>query len=344
MCMKQGILLLNLGSPDAPTTKAVRSYLRTFLSDPLVIDIPAVARNLLLYGVILPFRSPKTAEAYQSIWTEEGSPLIVYSEQLKLALQQKLDDNFFVALGMRYGNPSIENAVKELTVAGCERVAVLPLFPQYSLAATGSAVQLALQTLAPHYPESAITVIEDFYQDAGFIQAWAEQIKASLSAVDGWEKLLLSYHGLPVRHLEKAGCQVCDMKAACPEILNKQSAQCYRAQCYQTSRLIAGALNLNPDQYQVCFQSRLGKTPWIEPYTDLVLIDLARQGFKNIAIACPAFTADCLETLEEIGIRAREQWVGLGGENLTLIPCLNASASWVDALAKLVNKAINQLV
>lgn len=323
--MKKGLLLLNIGTPDSPNTSAVRRYLKAFLADKRVIDLPWVLRYILLYGVILPFRPRKSAHAYQAIWTSQGSPLLVYSEQLIEKLQKKLGDDYQVALGMRYGKPSIENALN--TLKNCKNITILPLFPQYSSAATGSSIEEALRLIAKRELIPEVRVIRDFYQNPAFIQAQANLIKPYLPNHD---YLLFSYHGIPERHLNKIGCNpVC--RSACPPITDKNEA-CYRAQCYETSRLLAQSLALEVSTYSTSFQSRLGKTPWIQPFTDTVLNELAEKGIKNLLIACPAFVTDCLETLEEIGIRAKAQWQQAGGLTLTLVPCLNTSDDWVEAI------------
>jgi len=323
--MKKGLLLINLGTPDNCDTASVRRYLKEFLSDKRVIDLPAPIRYLLLYGVILPFRPKQSAHAYQAIWTEEGSPLLLNSLSLKKKLQEKLADDYQVALGMRYGKPSLETALAELSM--CSAITILPLYPQYSSAATGSTIEKIMALIAEKSTHPSVHIIRDFYNQPAFIQAQAELIKPYIANHD---HLLLSYHGVPERHIMRAGCsKVCT--EACPPV-TEMNQTCYRAQCYATSTQLADYLQLDTSRYSTAFQSRLGKTPWIKPYTDECLPELARRGIKRLAVACPSFVADCLETIEEIGIRAREQWLGLGGEELTLIPCLNDSDGWVEAI------------
>lgn len=320
--MKHGLLLINLGTPDNSHTPAVIRYLCEFLADKRVVDLPAPIRYLLLYGLILPFRSLRTAHAYQAIWTPEGSPLLLNGQKLVNKLQDRLGENCNVALGMRYGKPTIKKALNQLQ--HCETITILPLFPQYSSAASGSSIEKALQVLSSQTIIPSVKVIRDFHSQPSFIEAQAELIKSHDTDHDF---LLFSYHGLPENHLLKSGCkQIC--VADCPPT----SLTCYRAQCLQTSALIAKTLGLNIQQYESSFQSRLGKTPWIKPYTDEVLIDLIARGIRHLAIVCPSFVADCLETLEEIGIRTRQQWMSLGGKQLTLIPCLNDSETWVNAV------------
>lgn len=324
--MKKGLLLMNIGSPTAPDTPAVRRFLAEFLADKRVIDLPAPLRYLLLYAFILPFRPQKSALAYQAIWTPKGSPLICHSQDLCAKLQMKLGAEYKVVLGMRYGQPSIHDALAQLE--DCEHITVLPLYPQYSSAATGSSIEKVLEELAPKNTFPSMTIIRDFYQHPEFIKAFADQIKPYVKDHD---YLLFSYHGLPERQLQKGGCKpVC--VGACPPISSKNQS-CYRAQSQQTSALLAQALGLT--DYGTSFQSRLGKTPWIKPYTDIVLPELAERGIKRLAIACPSFVSDCLETIEEIGMRAKEQWLEVGGKELTLIPCLNANDAWVDAVIEI---------
>ncbi|MCC5791722.1 MAG: ferrochelatase [Legionellaceae bacterium] len=330
--MKKGLLLLNLGTPDSPEVPAVRRYLAEFLSDYRVIDLPAPLRYLLLYAFILPFRPRQSAHAYQAIWRPEGSPLLLYSQSLSEKVQSQLGSQWQVALGMRYGTPSIASAVAALQ--DCASITVLPLFPQYSSAATGSAIEKTLHTIQQQRILPNLQIIRDFCTAPAFIEAQAALLRPLIAH---HEHLLFSFHGIPERHLTKEGCQpVCPQ--ACPALTLANQA-CYRAQCYATARALAKALALTETQYSVAFQSRLGKTPWIQPYTDAYLPELAQGGIKNILVSCPSFVADCLETLEEIGMRAKAQWQSLGGEKLTLAPCVNDSALWVEGLVKLVTAA-----
>lgn len=327
--MTTGVLLINLGTPDSTSVNDVRKYLRQFLSDPYVIDINPIARFLLLNLVILPTRPKKSAEAYRAIWQDEGSPLLVNSVGLANNAQLELGDDFQVALGMRYGNPSIASAVEQLKL--CDEIIVLPLFPQYSLAATETAIQHAMRAVKPHWADQKIKVIRDFYDNDTFIAAQAALVHATLQTSSNDSRMVLfSYHGLPERQIDKASpcVTLCDKQNTCPAI-NDVNRDCYRAQCYATSRALADKLNLTEKQYMTSFQSRLGRIPWIKPYTDELLDQLIKQGIKHLIIACPSFVCDCLETLEEIGIRAREQWLTAGGDSLSLVPCVNSNAHWV---------------
>lgn len=324
---KIGLLLINLGTPSAPDFWSVWRYLREFLNDKRVITLPAVLRFFILYGLILPGRVAKTTKAYQKIWSEKGSPLRVHSEDLCQRLQVQLGDQYQVVLAMRYGQPSIAQALAQMQ--NWEHLYILPLYPQYSSAATGSSLEAVLRYIGSQSCIPNLTVIREFYQHPSFIQAQAQQIRSYISDHDA---IVFSYHGLPVHHLQQAGCQaVCDTKCTIPSKL-LQHPNCYRAQCYQTSALLAEALQLEPHQYMTVFQSRLGRTPWIQPYMEEYLAKLPAQGVKRIAIACPSFVADCLETLEEIGDRMAAAWRLAGGEQLTLIPCLNAESIWCEAI------------
>lgn len=335
--MKTGILLINLGTPDAATVPAVRRYLREFLSDPYVIDIPAVARWILLNGVILPFRTKQSTEAYQQIWTEQGSPLLLNSKALSEKLANSLGENYCVELAMRYGKPSIETAVKKLLSQDIDKIMVVPLYPQYAESTTESSIVKATRCIQKRNKTIPIITIREFFQNLHYIDVKAALVKQHL-AEQNVDKVIFSYHGLPERHIKKT-CheQHCDLKAACPP-MSLDNKNCYRAQCYATSRRIAEQLDLNDNDYLVTFQSRLGKTPWITPYTDLELDRLAKEGHKNIAIVCPSFVADCLETLEEIDIRAKQQWQELGGKNFIRIPCLNDHPNWINGLANIIKE------
>ena len=332
--MKHGLLLINLGTPDKATTASVRRYLREFLSDRRVINLPAPLRYLLLYCIILPFRSHRSAHAYQAIWQKEGSPLSIHSKNLSAKLQKKLKPHYKVALGMRYGNPSIEKALIELQ--HCETITILPLYPQYSSAATGSSIEKTLGLLSTKELIPSLHLIRDFHSHPSFINAEVEILKP---LIKNHEHILFSYHGIPENHLHKIGCEkVCT--ASCPST-NTNDKGCYRAQCMETTNLIAKAIGLKSETYSTAFQSRFGKTPWIKPYTDKILEDLIKKGIKSLLVICPSFVADCLETIEEIGIRLKEQWIALGGKELTLAPCLNDNEIWINAIIDITGCTFN---
>ncbi len=338
-----GVLLLNLGTPEAPTSPAVRRYLREFLSDPRVIDIHPVARTLLLELVILPTRPRKSAAAYAKVWTAEGSPLLVHSRALEARVRQALGPGHLVELAMRYGRPSIPEALARLRAGGASRLLVAPLYPQYSSAATGSSLEAVFAELARQAVVPPVSVLPPFFDDPGFISAFAA-VGAPVLARQRPDHVLFSFHGLPERHVKAAdhSGQHCLRSAGCCDSIVEANRDCYRAQCFATARALAARLELAAGSWSVCFQSRLGRTPWIKPYTDLRLDELAREGKKRLCVFCPAFVADCLETLEEIGLRAREQFVAAGGEELTLVPSLNATDAWVEALTTLLRRTAGQ--
>lgn len=321
---KIGVLLINLGTPESPTEEAVRNYLRDFLSDPYVITLPKLLRDFLVKKIILPKRPAISAKAYQQIWTPTGSPFMVNSIALKNKLMDVFDSHFsamsgstsdhahyFVALGMRYGNPSIESAIQELKNNYCKKIIILPLFPQYSHATTTSALQEAESIFQKNNDAVDIKIIRDFHNKDFYIDALANTIKPTIMKND-FEFLLLSYHGLPKQQ--------------------RDSTQ-YRNACHETSELIAKKLGLNTKQYQTAFQSRLGFTKWITPYTDHAIKIIRQKNIQKLSIACPSFVVDCVETLEEINIRLRAQWATLNGKSFEFIPCVNADAQWVMALA-----------
>ncbi len=330
-----GVLLINLGSPDAPETGPVRRYLREFLSDPRVLDLPQPLRGLLLYGVILPFRPRRSAAQYRSIWTPDGSPLVVNGRALADALAKELGDGFRVALAMRYGGPSLPDALATLAAEDVARIRVLPLFPQYASASSGSALARAYELAGAMNNVPALDVVcTDFFDDPGFVAATAEVARPQLAAFDP-DFVLLSYHGLPERQVRASETRAghCLASAGCCDAVAHANRWCYRAQCFATSRALAAALDLEPERHATAFQSRLAGDRWIEPHTDKLLPELAARGVRRLAVLCPSFVADCLETLEEIGVRARDQWRDVGGEALELVPCVNAHPTWVRSLA-----------
>jgi ferrochelatase len=338
-----GLLLCNLGTPDAPTPGAVRRYLREFLSDPRVFDMNRVARWLLLNLVILPTRPRKSAEAYRKIWTERGSPLLIHGEALLAAVRERLGAEWVVELGMRYGRPGTAAALARLRQAGVARVVVLPLYPQYAASTTASTVDEVRRLAASSWGSEALTFVGAFYEHPAFIDAFATVGRPVLEA-ERPDHVLMSFHGLPEQHLRKAdrSGRHCLIAADCCARIGEANRDCYRAQCFATARALASRLGLADSSWSVSFQSRLGRTPWIRPYTDATIADLAARGKRRLVVLCPAFVADCLETLEEIGIRAREQFLAAGGEQLALVPSLNASPSWADAVVRIVRDSVGE--
>lgn len=334
-----GLLLCNLGTPDDPSPASVRRYLREFLADPRVLDINAAGRWLLLNLIILPTRPRKSAAAYQKIWTDRGSPLLTNSQDLLAQVRARLADGWAVELGMRYQKPSLATAMEKLRAAGADRIVVFPLYPQYSASSTGSSVEEVFRIAAQAWVTPTLSFIEPFYDDPGFIDAFAAMGRPIIDG-DRPDHVLFSFHGLPERHMHKADAsgRHCLATADCCARLQDVNRHCYRAQCFATARALAARLNLPDGASSVSFQSRLGRTPWIRPYTDVVIKELAAQGKKRVVVFCPAFVADCLETVEEIGIRANHDFLAAGGERLTLVPSLNASPAWADAVVALVRR------
>ena len=335
----QGVLLINLGTPDAPETGPVRRYLREFLSDPRVLDIPPLGRAALLYGVILPFRPQKSAEAYRKIWMPQGSPLLVHGNALRDRLQDALGPGWAVELGMRYGRPSLASAIEKLRGRGVQELTVVPLYPQYASSSTGSSLERVYRLVGEAWNVEALRVLPPFYGRPEFLDAFADVGRPVLAEARA-DHVLFSFHGLPERQVKKSdptGAH-CLQRADCCDVQVPANRWCYRMQCFFTARELAQRLGLELGRWTVTFQSRLGRTPWIRPYTDVVIPELAGKGVKRLAVFCPAFVADCLETLEEIGIRAKDQFLASGGEALTLVPSLNAHPSWVRGLTKMVRE------
>jgi ferrochelatase len=341
--MMKGLLLINLGTPDAPTVPAVRRYLRQFLSDPLVIDIPWIFRMLLLYFIILPFRPAKSAEAYQQVWTKEGSPLLVYGQALTKAVAERLGSDWAVRLGMRYGNPSIGEALKSLVADGVTQLVVLPLYPQWASSSTESSVQEFKRLVATVAPELETTILGDFFTLDGFIDAQADQVTELMGEqVPESTHVVYSFHGLPERHIlaENAGQNHCLAKPDCCAQVGSMNRRCYRAQCFATARALSARLNLTDDQWSVGFQSRLGRAQWIEPDTVPLLENLAASGCSDVLVLCPSFVADCLETLEEMDIRGKEVFQDAGGKTFSRALTVNTHPKWVEAVAKMAEQAV----
>jgi len=317
----------------------VRRYLREFLSDPRVIDIGAVGRALLLNLIILPFRSSKSAKLYQNIWTDEGSPLLTHSRNLQESVRKTLGDDWLVELAMRYGKPNIPDALDRLQAAGCSEIVVLPLYPQAASSSSGSSVEKVYSEAKSRWNVPYFHVVPAFYDEPEFIQSFADQGRPLLESKKP-DHVVFSFHGLPERHMHKSDPtgNTCLASEGCCDTINAKNSGCYRAQSYSTARDIAAALQLEDGKWSVSFQSRLGRTPWIKPYFDEQLTELAGKGVKKLLVFSPAFVADCLETLEEISIRALEQWTESGGTELTLVPSLNANERWVQLVADLARR------
>ncbi len=339
--MKTGVLLINLGTPDSPKTSDVRKYLSQFLSDPRVIDINPVGRFLLVNGIIVPFRGPKSAKLYQKIWTKEGSPLLTNSVKVKTLLQESLGKSFVVELGMRYQNPSIESALDKLREAQVQKIIIIPLYPQYASSSTGSSVEEALRIISKWEVTPSIEIISKFYDNNDFIDACVERAKKY--DLHKYDFFIFSYHGLPERHIMKGashyGANTCNMGSCC-NIITKNNQYCYRANCFETSRLLVRRLGIPEGKYETTFQSRFDDG-WIKPYSDNVIKQKAKEGKKNILVFSPAFVADCLETIYEIGTEYNELFKEHGGEKITLVESLNDHPKWIEALKKMVLKHSN---
>jgi ferrochelatase len=326
----RAVLLVNLGSPDSPAEADVRRYLDQFLMDPRVVDLPWPARRLLVSAFILPKRPKESGEAYASIWTDDGSPLKVYTE----ALAEELDGTLDVPVrwAMRYGTPSIEDALLELADLGVRHLTFLALYPHWAMSTTETSIVEAERVIRKHGMEMTLEAFPPFYDDPAYIDTLAALAREHLHDDD---HLLFSYHGLPERQIRKCDPTHghCLQVENCCQVDSPAHARCYRHQVFVTSELVAERLGLPRDRWEVSFQSRLGRAKWIEPYTDETLAALPERGVKRLAVMCPAFVADNLETLEEIGMQGRETFMEAGGERFTLIPCLNARPDWVRVLA-----------
>ena len=337
---RAGLLLVNLGTPDSPEPRDVRRYLREFLSDPRVLDMPAWRRFLVLELLILPRRPRASGEAYEKIWTERGSPLLFHSEDLAAKVRERLAGRAVVELAMRYGRPSIPSALDRFREAGVDRIVVFPLYPQYSSAATGSSIQRVFEAAARRWNTPYLQVVPPFYEHPAYIEACA-RVASPVIAAGPAQAVLFSFHGLPERHCLKSdeSGRHCLASADCCDRIVDANRNCYRAQCFATARALADRLGVPPQERIVCFQSRLGRTPWIRPYTDEVLASLPGKGVKRAVILSPAFVADCLETLEELGLRAVATFQDAGGEELRVVPAVNAEDGWADGVVALAREA-----
>ena len=338
----KGALLVNLGSPDSPSPKDVKKYLREFLMDERVIRIPKFFRSILVKGVILNTRPKKSSKAYKKIWWDEGSPLIVLSNRL----MNKVDKNTSipVSLAMRYGNPSIKEGLNELAEKGVKEVLIIPLYPQFAMASTETILVLAEEIRKKYFPEINFSLISSFYNHLDYIKVLSNSIQDSLKRKE-WEHLLFSYHGIPEKHIKISDVTKshCKIDENCCKESSSAHQYCYRHQCYETTRQVAEYLELKEGSYSTSFQSRLlsNVNPWLQPYTDKVLAQFAKEGIKNMAIVTPAFVSDCLETLEEIGMEAVEDFKSKGGENLHVIPCINDRDDWIKVISRWIEEWVN---
>jgi ferrochelatase len=332
----RGLLLVNLGTPDSPRVPDVRKYLAEFLMDPLVIDLPWPLRAALVYGYILVRRPATSAAAYRKIWTDRGSPLLFHQQDLVAGVGAALGKDWQVAGAMRYGSPSIRTGLETLAKAGVSETVAFPLYPQYSLAASKSSeleIQRWANVLLPGKP---LRLVPPFYGISGFLDAFAAVARRELASFAA-DHVLFSFHGLPERQIKRTdptGRHCFESDDCCARYV-EANPDCYRAQCFKTAQELASRLGLTPERFTVCFQSRLGRTPWIRPFTDVVLRELPSRGVQRVAVMSPAFVSDCLETLEELAIRGAADFKRAGGESLRLIPSLNAEPDWVRTVASL---------
>ena len=333
MKSKTAVLLIQLGTPDSPSTGDVRRYLREFLSDGRVIDIPWLPRMLLVNLIIAPFRAPKSAKIYKRVWTDKGSPLLINSESLRAKLQAELGGEIDVHLAMRYKNPGLEEVLEKMRREHYGKILLFPLFPQYASATTGSALEKALKIIRKWYLIPEIRVLSQFYYDKGYLDCVAEQ--ARKFDIPEYDHVLFSYHGLPERQVDKVYEDGKCSDHNCDAEVTPENEYCYKAACYETTRQIANRLKIPDGKYTVCFQSRLSKD-WLQPFADDVIIERAKNGDKKLLVFSPAFVADCLETLIEIGEEYQHLFTEHGGEKVQLVPSLNDSESWVKAVKNLV--------
>jgi protoporphyrin/coproporphyrin ferrochelatase len=333
MKSKTAVLLVNLGTPDSPSVSDVRSYLSQFLNDPRVIDIPWLLRKILVNLIIVPFRAPKSAKIYKKLWTKDGSPLLLYSKKAQVLLQQELGESFDVELAMRYKNPSIPAVLEKIRLRNYARIIVLPMFPQYASAASGSAIEEVLRVVSRWWVIPELKIISQYYDHPLFVEAFVQRgLQYDLKAYD---HILFSYHGLPERQVDKVYNEGLCSDHDCESEITEENKFCYKATCYATTRLLAKRLNIPSDRYTVCFQSRLDKK-WLMPFSDEVVADCAKKGMKKILVFSPAFTADCLETIIEIGEEYQEIFHQHGGEKVQLVESLNDHPLWIQCMRDLV--------
>lgn len=332
---KKGVLLVNLGTPDDPGRGAVYRYLKEFLMDPRVIDYPWLPRTIIVKGIIAPFRSGSSSKLYKRLWTKEGSPLKVYGETVTAGVQKQLGDDYIVELGMRYQSPSIESAIDKLLAQQVSEIIVFPMFPQYASATTGSVHDEVMRILRKKENIPDVKLINSYYDYEPMIDIFADN--ARQFDLDSYDHIIFSYHGLPQRQLRKADdCNHCLKVDNCCSTISQVNQFCYSAQCHATTRAIVGKLGLKEDQYTTSFQSRLGPEAWAQPYTSKIIEEQAEKGAKKLLVFSPAFVADCLETIIEIGFEYQEEFEEMGGEKVDLVPSLNDDPRWIKAVKDMV--------
>jgi len=324
-----GVLLINVGTPDSPKVHDVRKYLTQFLNDSRVIDIPWLFRMLLVNLIIVPFRAPKSAKIYKQMWTDEGSPLLIHSENFKIRIQQELGSEYQVEIAMRYQNPSIEIGLEKLRKNNPKKIIIVPMYPQYAASSTGTSLEEVARITSKWWVIPEMVYINQFYDLKGYVEAFAK--RGNEHNLDAYDHILFSYHGLPTRQVDKAHLNG-QCSDNCKHGITQENQFCYKATCYETTRRIAGKLGLSEEQYTVAFQSRLDQK-WITPFSDKVIEQLGKKGVKKLLVFSPAFVADCLETIVEIGIEYQEIFTNAGGEKIQLVESLNDEPSWVAAMA-----------
>lgn len=332
--MKKAVLLVNVGTPDSPHVSDVRKYLREFLSDPRVLDIPYLLRLFLVHVIIAPFRGPKSAHEYQKLWTEKGSPLLYHTKSLVQKLQTQLGPDYDVFLAMRYQSPSLKQTLEQIHLKNPRELIVIPLFPQYASASTGTVLEEVMRLIKSWYVIPNIRMVSQFYDRSGFTELYTKKISQNI--LQQFDHVLFSFHGLPERQVDKVYQNGLCADKNCEHEITHENQFCYKATCYETARTMAKKLNLKPEQYTVCFQSRLLKDPWIQPYSDHVIIEKAKAGCKKLLVFSPAFVTDCLETTVEIGLSYDELFKQHGGEKLQLVESLNDDDEWVLFLKDLI--------
>lgn len=332
---KRAVLLLNLGSPASTEVNDVREYLREFLMDGRVLDAPKPIRWMIVNGAILPFRPKESAEAYEKVWLDEGAPLIVYTQRVQEKLQEAFD--FPIEIAMRYREPSVPDAISRLKDLDVEELFIMPMYPHYAMSSYETAVVQVYEELEKQSASFRTTLLQPYYQDSDYIEALAQSAESYLQ--DDFDLLLFSFHGIPVRHLQKSDPSHthCARTENCCNVCHPAHATCYRHQCLTTVRRLVDRLGIPEEKYTVSFQSRLGKDPWLEPFTDQELDRLASEGVKKLKVICPAFVADCLETIEEISMSGKEDFLEAGGESFEQIPCLNDHPAWIRMLSQRIS-------
>lgn len=328
-----GVLLINVGTPDSPAVGDVRKYLSQFLNDPRVIDIPWIARKLLVNAIIVPFRAPKSAKLYKQMWTPEGSPLLIHSRNFGVKLQEQLGDDYMVEIAMRYQSPSIESALEKLRKANLKKIIVLPMYPHYASSSTGTCIERVMEITSKWWVIPEMVFVNQFYDMPGYVDSFVA--RANQFDLSSFDHILFSYHGLPVRQVDKVYDDGLCADHDCELGITDENKFCYKATCYETTKQIAAKLNLEPSQYTVAFQSRLDQK-WLEPFSDKIVEQKAKEGVKRMLVLSPAFVADCLETLIEIGVEYQEIFHEHGGDKIQLVPSLNDHPSWVASVADLI--------